>query len=130
MEKRVYYGRIKEGTIGGIFMPRNYRHIQEYEREIIELRSEGYTGKEIQAKFGLSKKQYENFITRYNKKQKKIQAGIAIKRKGRPPKDYVVSEQDKVAKLRYILAQKDAKIKLLEMENELMRDFLSLTERK
>lgn len=111
-------------------MPRNYRHIQEYEREIIELRSEGYTGKEIQAKFGLSKKQYENFITRYNKKQKKIQAGIAIKRKGRPPKDYVVSEQDKVAKLRYILAQKDAKIKLLEMENELMRDFLSLTERK
>ena len=37
-------------------MPRNYRHIQEYEREIIELRSEGYTGKEIQAKFGLSKK--------------------------------------------------------------------------
>ena len=111
-------------------MPRNYRHIQEYEREIIELRSEGYTGKEIQAKFGLSKKQYENFITRYNKKQKKIQAGIAIKRKGRPPKDYVVSEQDKVAKLRYILAQKDAKIKLLEMENELMRYFLSLTERK
>ena len=111
-------------------MPRNYRHIQEYEREIIELRSEGYTGKEIQAKFGLSKKQYEDFITRYNKKQKKIQAGIAIKRKGRPPKDYVVSEQDKVAKLRYILAQKDAKIKLLEMENELMRDFLSLTERK
>ena len=83
MEKRVSYGRIKEGTIGGIFMPRNYRHIQEYEREIIELRSEGYTGKEIQAKFGLSKKQYENFITRYNKKQKKIQAGIAIKRKGR-----------------------------------------------
>ena len=130
MEKRASYGRIKEGTIGGIFMPRNYRHIQEYEREIIELRSEGYTGKEIQAKFGLSKKQYENFITRYNKKQKKIQAGIAIKRKGRPPKDYVVSEQDKVAKLRYILAQKDAKIKLLEMENELMRDFLSLTERK
>ena len=130
MEKRASYGRIKEGTIGGIFMPRNYRHIQEYEREIIELRSEGYTGKEIQAKFGLSKKQYEDFITRYNKKQKKIQAGIAIKRKGRPPKDYVVSEQDKVAKLRYILAQKDAKIKLLEMENELMRDFLSLTERK
>lgn len=111
-------------------MPRNYRHIQEYEREIIKLRSEGYTGKEIQAKIGLSKKQYENFITRYNKKQKKIQAGIAIKRKGRPPKDYVVSEQDKVAKLRYILAQKDAKIKLLEMENELMRDFVSLTERK
>ena len=28
------------------------------------------------------------------------------------------------------LARKEAKIKSLEMENELMRDFLSLTERK
>ena len=51
-------------------------------------------------------------------------------RKGRPPKEYIVSEQDKVAELKYILARKDAKIKSLEMENELMRDFLSLTERK
>ena len=71
-----------------------------------------------------------NFITRYNAKQRKIAAGIAIKRKGRPPKDYVVSEQYKVAELKYILARKDAKIKTLEMENELMRDFLSHTERK
>ena len=55
---------------------------------------------------------------------------MLLKRKGRPPKDYVVSEKDKVAELRYILARKDAKIKSLEMENELMRDFLSLTERK
>ena len=57
-----------EKTIGGIFMPRSYRHIQEY----------------------------ENFITRYNRKQDKIAAGIAIKRKGRPPKNYVVSEHDKL----------------------------------
>ena len=42
----------------------------------------------------------------------------------------MVSEEDKIAELRYILARKDAKIKSLEMENELMRDFLSLTERK
>ncbi|MBO5746183.1 MAG: hypothetical protein J6Q76_05645 [Clostridia bacterium] len=69
-------------------------------------------------------------MTRYNTRQKKLAAGIALKRKGRPPKDYVVSEQDKVAELRYILARKEAKIKSLEMENELMRDFLSLTERK
>ena len=75
-------------------------------------------------------KQLTNFITRYNVNQRKIAAGIALKRKGRPPKDYVVSEQDKVSELRYILARKDAKIKSLEMENELMRDFLSLTERK
>ena len=87
-------------------MPRSYRHIQEYEKEIIELKHNGYTGRQICEKFGFSKKQYENFITRYNRKQ------------------------DKVAELRYILARKEAKIKSLEMENELMRDFLSLTERK
>ena len=111
-------------------MPRSYRHMQDYEKEIIELREQGLTGRQIQEKFGFSKKQYKNFITRYNRRQDKIAAGIALKRKGRPPKEYIVSEQDKVAELKYILARKDAKIKSLEMENELMRDFLSLTERK
>lgn len=111
-------------------MPRSYRHMQDYEKEIMELREQGLTGRQIQEKFGFSKKQYENFITRYNRRQDKIAAGIALKRKGRPPKEYIVSEQDKVAELKYILARKDAKIKSLEMENELMRDFLSLTERK
>lgn len=111
-------------------MPRSYRHMQDYEKEIMELREQGLTGRQIQEKFGFSKKQYENFITRYNRRQDKIAAGIALKRKGRPPKGFIVSEQDKVAELKYILARKDAKIKSLEMENELMRDFLSLTERK
>jgi len=111
-------------------MPRSYRHMQDYEKEIMELREQGLTGRQIQEKFGFSKKQYKNFITRYNRRQDKIAAGIALKRKGRPPKEYIVSEQDKVAELKYILARKDAKIKSLEMENELMRDFLSLTERK
>ena len=111
-------------------MPRSYRHMQDYEKEIMELREQGLTGRQIQEKFGFSKKQYKNFITRYNRRQDKIAAGIALKTKGRPPKEYIVSEQDKVAELKYILARKDAKIKSLEMENELMRDFLSLTERK
>ena len=111
-------------------MPRSYRHMQDYEKEIMELREQGLTGRQIQEKFGFSKKQYKNFITRYNRRQDKIAAGIALKRKGRPPKEYIVSEQDKVAELKYILARKDAKIKSLEMENELMLDFLSLTERK
>ena len=111
-------------------MARSYRHMQDYEKEIMELREQGLTGRQIQEKFGFSKKQYENFITRYNRRQDKIAAGIALKRKGRPPNDFIVSEQDKVAELKYILARKDAKIKSLEMENELMRDFLSLIERK
>ncbi|MEE1515627.1 MAG: imidazolonepropionase [Christensenellaceae bacterium] len=111
-------------------MPRSYRHIQEYEKEILELKSKGVTLREIGEKYGFTYKQVHNFISRYNAKQRKLAAGIALKRKGRPPKDYVVSEQDKIAELKYILARKEAKIKSLEMENELMRDFLSLTERK
>ena len=111
-------------------MPRGYRHIQDYEKEILELRSPGKTGREICEKFGFSKKQYTNFITRYNRRQDKIAAGIALKKKGRPAKDSNVTEADKVSDLRYKLARKDARIKQLEMENELMRDFLSLAERK
>ena len=71
-----------------------------------------------------------NFITNYNRRQEKKAAGIAIKKKGRPAKDSVVTKEDKLADLRYKLARKEARIKQLEMENELMRDFLSLTERK
>lgn len=111
-------------------MPRSYRHISDYEKEIIELREQGKTRREICEKYGFSIKQYENFINRYNKKQNKIVVGIAIKSKGRPTKDYKVSEQDKIAELKYIIARKDAKIKRLEMETELMRDFLSRTGRK
>ena len=111
-------------------MPRSYRHIKDYELEIEKLRDEGYTSREIGNKLGFSYKQMRNYYYRSNVAERKIQAGISLKRKGRPPKDYVVSEQAKVSELKYILARKEAKIKSLEMENELMRDFLSLTERK
>ena len=116
--------------MGGIFMPRRYLHIKEYEKEILDLKSQGKTNREICKKLDLEIKQLKNFINRYNTNQRKLEAGISIKRKGRPPKDYVVTEEMKVQELRYILARKEAKIKSLEMENELMRDFLSLTERK
>ena len=96
----------------------------------MELRAQGKTGREIREKFGFSKKQYDNFINRYNRRQDKIAAGIAIRKKGRPSKETEVTEADKLAGLRYKLARKEARIKQLEMENELMRDFLSLTERK
>ena len=111
-------------------MSRSYRNIKEYEKEIIELKAQGLTKREIGNKFGFSKEQIHNFISRYNEKQRRETAGIALKRRGRPPKDYIVREEDKIAELKYILAKKESKIKSLEMENELMRDFLSLTERK
>lgn len=111
-------------------MARNYTHIQQYEKELLELKAKGITVREIGERFGLSYEQTHEFFKRYNRKQRKIAAGLAIRRKGRPPKDYEVSEADRISELRYIIARKDSKIKALEMENELMRDFLSLTERK
>ena len=114
----------------GIFMPRSYQHISKYEKEILELKSQGLTRKEIGAKLGFTQEQVHSFITRYNEKQRKIKAGVALKAKGRPPKDYEITEDMKINELKYIIARKDSKIKRLEMENELMRDFLSLTERK
>ena len=111
-------------------MPREYRHISEYETEIIRMHSQGMTLREIAQKLGFTHKQVQEFKTRYNKKQRKIEAGVALKAKGRPPKDYEITEDMKINELKYIIARKDSKIKRLEMENELMRDFLSLTERK
>jgi hypothetical protein len=130
LKKTPSYGRIEISTIGGIFMPRTYRHIEQYAEEILRLKAEGKTRAEIGTKLGFSKEQIHNFISRYNERQRKISAGIAIKKRGRPAKDSVATEEDKLADLRYKLARKDARIKQLEMENELMRDFLSLTERK
>ena len=111
-------------------MSRGYSHIKEYEKEILKLKEQGFTKREIGEKFGFSKEQIHGFITRHNKDQRKIAVRIALKKKGRPAKDSVVTEEDKLADLRYKLARKEARIKQLEMENELMRDFLSLTGKK
>lgn len=111
-------------------MPRSYQHISNYENEILELKSQGMTRREIGSKLGFTRMQIKKFIRRYNEKQRKIKAGIAIRTKGRPPKDYEITEDMKINELKYIIARKDSKIKRLEMENELMWDFLSLTEKK
>lgn len=39
MTKRTSYGIIE--TIGGFIMARSYRHIQQYEKEILELKEQG-----------------------------------------------------------------------------------------
>lgn len=126
---------MKETAIGGFFMPRSYRHISEYEKEIIEMISKGKTLREIAEILGFTHKQVQDFKTRYNKKQRMIKAGQAIHKKGRLCKSYggippSIQRLDKLAQMRYVMASKDRYIKRLEMENALMRDFLSRTERK
>ena len=111
-------------------MARSYKHIQQYEKEMKELRDQGLTIREIGERFGFTYEQTHEFFKRQNRKERKIAAGVAIRKPGRPSKDDKYTETDKINELKYIIARKDAKIKALEMENELMRDFLSLTGRK
>lgn len=115
-------------------MSRKYRHISEYETEIISMVNQGMTLREIGNRFGFTHKEMRDFKTRYNKKERMLAAGKALKKKGRPCKNGTIppsiEKLDKLAQMRYVLASKDRYIKRLEMEIELMRDFLSLTERK
>ena len=116
-------------------MPRSYEHIGRYEKEILELREQGLTQREIGEKLGFSYKQVHNFMTRYNSKKRKLESGIVIKPKGRPRKDGTslppsVEKLSKLTQLQYELDSKERYIKQLEMENELMKDFLLRTGRK
>ena len=47
-------------------MSRKYRHMKEYEKEILKLKKEGKTNREICEKFGFEMKQLKKFINRYN----------------------------------------------------------------
>lgn len=115
-------------------MPRNYRNIKQYEKELLKLKEEGLTVREIGERFGLTYEQTHDFFKRHNRNQRKLEAGKALKKRGRPCKGEglppSVLHQSKVNQLKYELAEKERRIKRLEMENELLRDFLSLTERK
>ena len=116
-------------------MAREYQHIKQYEKEILELKSKGLTQRDIAEKLGFRHQQIKEFFHRYNRNQRKLSAGIVIKPKGRPRKNGTelppsIQQLSKLTQLQYELAMKERHIKRLEMENELMRDFLSLTERK
>ena len=61
MTKRASYGIIE--TIGGFVMARSYRRIQQYEKEILELKGKGLTLREIGERLGFTHKQLHIFIT-------------------------------------------------------------------
>lgn len=116
-------------------MPRSYRHVKNYESEIINMRNNGLTYKAIGKQLGMSYEQIRGFFKRKFKQERMIEAGKAVHKKGRPSKSDngippSIQRLDKLAQMRYVMASKDRYIKRLEMENELMRDFLSLTGRK
>lgn len=114
-------------------MSRKYQHIIYYETEIINMINRGHTLREIGNKLGFIYNEMQDFKTRYNKKQRMVETGKVLKKRRRlckngsiPPS---IEKLDKLAQMRYVLASKEKYIKRLEMKVELMRDFLSHTER-
>jgi len=103
---------------------------KECENEIFELKKEGLSNLETADRLWIEIKQLKNLFCRHNRNQQKVAAGIVVKKRGRPAENCVVTEEDKIADLRYNLNRKDTRIKQLEMENKLMRNFLKETERK
>ena len=98
---------------------RKYTHFREIESEIVAMREEGMNRTQIAEELGLTWKQVDNWVTRYNKRKASLVAGFPSKRKGRP-RDRPLTTTEEYEKV----------IARLEMENKLLRDFLQLTERK
>jgi hypothetical protein len=92
--------------------------------EIIREHANGLTKKALAEKYDKPFETIKSIIRRENEKKRKLEAGIALKKKGRPTKNCLVTGEDKLTELRYKLHRKDYRIKQLEMENELLQDFL------
>ena len=102
-------------------MSRKYTNIDQYEKQILSMRKEGRTHREIAESLGLEKEQIKKWLRRYRMKKEKIEAGIQIRSRGQhrnhsEPKD--------------IIAEQAYEIQRLKMENELLRDFMRSVGRK
>ncbi len=87
--------------------------------EVLMMKEQGKTNREISEYFGFKDKfVIKQLIARYHRKQKKLEAGILIRPKGRPKKDTELTMEQK----------KDNQIRQLKMENELLRSFLQIVE--
>ena len=89
-------------------MSRKYVKIDEYKKQILELKREGKTNREIAQMLGVDKECIKNWVVRFNRQQRKLDAGIKPRPKGRPRKD---------AQLRDIVAEQAYEINRLKMEN-------------
>jgi hypothetical protein len=90
-------------------------------KEVLVMKEQGKTNREISEYFGFKDKfVIKQLIARYHRKQKKLDAGIIIRHKGRPRKDMELTTEQ----------AKDNLIKQLKMENDLLRSFLQITGRR
>ena len=101
---------------------RNYTHVQALLPEIKAMLAEGKTQREVAQHYGFKDKYVvKTLLKRERAKQRKLEAGILPRPKGRPGKD---------AAPRDIVAEQAYEIQRLRIENQLLRDFLHFTERK
>ena len=101
---------------------RNYTHIQALLPEIKAMLAEGKTQREVAEHYGFRDKHVvKRLLERERRKERKLEAGILPRPKGRPRKD---------AAPRNIVAEQAYEIHRLQMENKLLRDFLRSTGRK
>lgn len=85
--------------------------------EVLMMKEQGKTNRQISEYFGFKDKfVIKQLIARYHRKQKKLEAGIVIRPKGRPRKDAELTTEQ----------AKDNQIKQLKMENDLLRSFLQI----
>jgi len=99
-------------------MTRGYTKVKALEQEVLRMRTEGKSNREIGEYYGLTKEQIKNLIKRHNRRQKSIKQGHTPRPKGRPRK-YPITTQKEL----------ELENKQLKMENELLRDFLCEVER-
>lgn len=111
-------------------MARKYTHMVQFEREMIEMINAGSTLREVGEKYGFTHTEMRKFKSRYNRKQRMLAAGIVPLKRGRPRKDCEYTDETTIEYYRRKLQLAEYENKRLKMENELLRDFLSLTERK
>lgn len=101
---------------------RNYTHVQMLLPEIKAMLAEGKTQREVAEYYGFRNKQVvKRLLERERRKERKLEAGIRPRPKGRPRKDAAPGD---------VVAEQACKIQRLRMENKLLRDFLRFTERK
>lgn len=101
---------------------RNYTHVQALLPEIRAMLAAGRTQREVAEYYGFSdKKVVKGLLERERRKERKLEAGILPRPKGRPRKEAVPGD---------IVAEQAYEIQRLRMENELLRDFLRCTGRK
>lgn len=117
-------------------MTREYKRIAQYEQELLSLKSQGLSIREISVHFGLSYIQTSSFFKRYNKKQRTIAMSALPSEQCEVnlQNDALLSSLRKSLneslELRSELAKKDAMLKQLQMESDLTRDFLWPMERR